>query len=91
MPRPNLKVISAMTPAELAMQREAEARELTAQEARAIEADARALLARCDQYARLNNTHAGFRHATVELAHALRLKVPVLTATLTVAAPDDAA
>lgn len=82
MTRPILRAVDTLTPAELAMQREAEARQLSEQEARAIEADARALLARCEQYTRLNSVHAGFRHATVELICSLRLKVPTLSAIL---------
>lgn len=80
MTRPVLRLADALTPAELALQREAEARSLADQEARAIAADAASLLARCEQYARLNSTHPGFRHAVHELTCALRLKGPTLGA-----------
>lgn len=80
--RPMLKAVDAMTPAEKAQRAEAEARQWVQQEAAALEADARALLARCEQFSRLNNTHPGFREAAVDLARALRLKAPPLTATL---------
>lgn len=80
--RPMLRSVADLTPAEKALHAEAEGRQWTAQEARAIEADTRALLARCEQFTRLNNTHPGFRNATVDLIHALRLKAPPLTAIL---------
>lgn len=80
--RSHIRPVEDLTPAERAFQAEAEGRKWTAQEAVAIEADARALLTRCEQYTRLNNTHPGFRHATVDLIAVLKLKAPVLSAVL---------
>lgn len=80
--RPMLRSVADLTPAEKALHAEAEGRQWTAQEARAIEADTRALLARCEQFTRLNNTHPGFRSAVVDLSRALKLKGDPLTAIL---------
>ena len=83
MNRSHLKAVPDMSPAEMAMQREAEARSLTLAECRAVEADARALLARCDQLARLSNVQPGFAGAVRDVANALRIRVPTLTGILT--------
>lgn len=84
MNRPILKAVSnTMTPAEMAMQREAEAKALVLAECRAVEADARALLARCEQLGRLSNVPPGYAGAVRDLANAMNLRVPTMTGILT--------
>lgn len=84
MNRSYLKAVPAsMTPAEMAMQRETEAKALTLAECRAVEADARALLARCDQLTQLSNVQPGYACAVRDLANDLRRRVPTLTGILT--------
>lgn len=88
MARPHLVDVAAMTPADLAIQREAEAKSLALGECHAVRDDTAALLARCDQLLRLNAVPPGYAAIVRELAHAIRLRAPTMFGILPVRNAD---